>query len=164
LNIIRILAITVVLLGLLAGCSGKSEEAPIPLTPPLHPSGFKFNQDEMPDYTIYQSVVNTEWQYSIWPAQRELALGWSSTGFIGSKTACLQYIEDIWIRYKWREMDYTPPPTCVFQIMVNQNEPKLKYIIWDMEAAYGFSPGYSSVGYTGLGSDCIAYIQARNPK
>jgi len=32
------------------------------------------------DKTIYKVVVNHEEQYSIWPAQRENALGWKDAG------------------------------------------------------------------------------------
>jgi uncharacterized protein YbdZ (MbtH family) len=45
-------------------------------------------QDE--DDTRYQVVVNHEEQYSIWPADRQLPLGWQAEGFSGSKAECLQ--------------------------------------------------------------------------
>ncbi|MEX2628705.1 MAG: MbtH family NRPS accessory protein [Tistlia sp.] len=48
------------------------------------------------DDTVYQVVVNGEEQYSIWPAERELPLGWSPAGKQGSKQECLDYIEEIW--------------------------------------------------------------------
>ena len=51
-------------------------------------------QDE--DSTIYKVVVNHEEQYSIWPAQRELPLGWSDAGKSGSKEECLAYIKEVW--------------------------------------------------------------------
>lgn len=51
-------------------------------------------QDE--DDTRYQVVVNHEEQYSIWPADRELPLGWQAEGFSGSKTDCLRHIEEVW--------------------------------------------------------------------
>ncbi len=43
-----------------------------------------------------QVVVNDEEQYSIWPADRELPLGWKSTGFVGTRTACMDYIREYW--------------------------------------------------------------------
>ena len=43
-----------------------------------------------------QVVVNDEEQYSIWPADRELPLGWNSTGFVGTRTACMDYIREYW--------------------------------------------------------------------
>ncbi len=52
------------------------------------------NQDE--DSTIYKVVVNHEEQYSIWPAQRELPLGWSDAGKSGTKEECLAYIKEVW--------------------------------------------------------------------
>lgn len=44
----------------------------------------------------YIVVVNHEEQYSIWPSDRELPLGWSDTGTKGNKEECLQRIEEIW--------------------------------------------------------------------
>jgi len=48
------------------------------------------------DTTIYQVVVNHEEQYSIWPADRELPLGWTAVGKQGPKAECLAYIEEVW--------------------------------------------------------------------
>ena len=48
------------------------------------------------DTTIYVVVVNHEEQYSIWPADRENALGWNDAGFQGSKADCLAHIEQVW--------------------------------------------------------------------
>lgn len=44
----------------------------------------------------YRVVVNHEEQYSIWPEDREQALGWSDTGFVGSQDACLAHIDQVW--------------------------------------------------------------------
>ena len=52
--------------------------------------------DEMEDTVEYKVVVNHEEQYSIWPAQRENALGWRDAGTTGSKEICLAYIKDVW--------------------------------------------------------------------
>lgn len=48
--------------------------------------------DESEDNTIYKVVMNHEEQYSIWPADRENALGWRDAGKSGSKAECLAYI------------------------------------------------------------------------
>ena len=48
------------------------------------------------DTTIYKVVVNHEEQYSIWPADRELPLGWNDAGFQGPKADCLKHIEEVW--------------------------------------------------------------------
>ena len=45
---------------------------------------------------IYTVVINHEEQYSIWPADRELPLGWSAVGKEGLKADCLAYIEEVW--------------------------------------------------------------------
>ena len=52
--------------------------------------------DEDQDATEYVAVVNHEEQYSIWPAHRELPLGWSDAGKRGSKREVLAWIEEIW--------------------------------------------------------------------
>jgi MbtH protein len=52
--------------------------------------------EEKEDTTIYKVVLNHEEQYSIWPADRENALGWSDAGKSGLKVDCLAYIKDVW--------------------------------------------------------------------
>jgi len=52
--------------------------------------------DEENDNTIYKVVVNHEEQYSIWPAERELPLGWNEAGKSGTKDECLAYIKEVW--------------------------------------------------------------------
>ena len=54
------------------------------------------SRDEIEDKTIYKVVVNHEEQYSIWPADRENALGWSDAGKSGAKDECLAYINEVW--------------------------------------------------------------------
>ena len=68
-----------------------------------------WNDEE--DKTVYQVVVNHEEQYSIWPADRELPLGWTAEGKVGSKADCLEHIKEIWtdmrplsLRKKMKEM------------------------------------------------------------
>lgn len=52
--------------------------------------------DEQDGPTIYKVVLNHEEQYSIWPADRENALGWNDAGKSGSKAECLTYIKEVW--------------------------------------------------------------------
>jgi MbtH protein len=40
--------------------------------------------------------MNHEEQYSIWPADRDLPLGWTAVAKSGSKADCLAYIKDVW--------------------------------------------------------------------
>lgn len=70
------------------------------------------HSDEREDTTIYTVVVNHEEQYSIWPADREIPLGWSNAGKSGLKAECLAYIEEVWtdmrplsLRKKMEEME-----------------------------------------------------------
>lgn len=69
------------------------------------------NRDETEDTRIYKVVVNHEEQYSIWPADRENALGWRDAGKSGLKQECLEYIKEVWtdmrplsLRKKMEEM------------------------------------------------------------
>jgi MbtH protein len=54
------------------------------------------NTDETEDMTIYEVVVNHEEQYSIWPAGRDVPLGWSTVGVKGQKPVCLEWVEKNW--------------------------------------------------------------------
>lgn len=54
------------------------------------------SNDAIRDDEPYEVVVNHEEQYSIWPAERELPLGWRLIGTRGSKAACLDHINEIW--------------------------------------------------------------------
>ena len=52
--------------------------------------------EEREDTTIYKVVLNHEEQYSIWPADKENALGWKDAGKSGTKAECLAYIKEVW--------------------------------------------------------------------
>jgi MbtH protein len=53
-------------------------------------------EDFNDDQTIYKVVVNHEEQYSIWPANKEIPLGWKDAGKVGSKEECLEFIKEVW--------------------------------------------------------------------
>ena len=44
----------------------------------------------------HKVVVNDEEQYSIWPLDRENALGWHDAGKEGTEEECLAYVEEVW--------------------------------------------------------------------
>ena len=48
------------------------------------------------DNTVYTVVVNHEEQYSIWPADREMPLGWKDAGKTGPKADCLAFVKEVW--------------------------------------------------------------------
>jgi len=52
--------------------------------------------EERDDTTIYKVVMNHEEQYSIWPHDRDNALGWNDAGKTGSRAECLAYIKEVW--------------------------------------------------------------------
>lgn len=65
---------------------------------------------------IFKVVVNHEEQYSIWPVDRDNALGWSDAGKSGSKAECLAYIKEVWtdmrplsLRKKMKQMAVYQP-------------------------------------------------------
>ena len=45
---------------------------------------------------LFKVVLNDEEQYSIWPAERENALGWRDEGTRGTREACLEHIDQVW--------------------------------------------------------------------
>lgn len=49
--------------------------------------------DEEPMFNV---VINHEEQYSIWPVDKEVPLGWKAVHTPGTKEACLHYIERVW--------------------------------------------------------------------
>lgn len=53
-------------------------------------------REEREDTTIYTVVINHEEQYSIWPKDREIPLGWKEVGVSGPKDECLSYIGEVW--------------------------------------------------------------------
>lgn len=52
--------------------------------------------DEKSDKSKFIVVSNHEEQYSLWPAGRELPLGWKAAGFDGTRAECLEHISKIW--------------------------------------------------------------------
>ena len=76
------------------------------------------NQEDREDTTIYDVVINHEEQYSIWPTEREIPLGWKAVGKSGLKQDCLDYIGKVWtdirplsLRQQMEEATHHPPPT-----------------------------------------------------
>ena len=68
------------------------------------------------DDATYRAVLNREEQYSIWPADRELPLGWSDAGKVGTKPEVLAWIEEVLtdtrplgLRKKMEEWAQNPP-------------------------------------------------------
>jgi MbtH protein len=67
--------------------------------------------EDREDTAIYAVIINHEEQYSIWPADREIPLGWRAEGKQGLKEECVAYIKEIWtdmrplsLRKKMQEM------------------------------------------------------------
>lgn len=52
--------------------------------------------EEQDDNQIYLVVLNDEEQYSIWPADRDLPVGWRAEGTEGTRAECLDHIDEVW--------------------------------------------------------------------
>lgn len=48
------------------------------------------------DTRLYEVVTNHEEQFSIWPSDQQLPLGWEAVGKRGLKSECLEYINKVW--------------------------------------------------------------------
>jgi MbtH protein len=48
------------------------------------------------DGDLFTVLINDEEQYSIWPAKKEIPLGWKDLGFTGSKQEVSAYIDEQW--------------------------------------------------------------------
>jgi len=55
------------------------------------------SQDQTDDPRTYRVVVNDEEQYSIWPVDKQIPLGWKDAGRAGPKPDCLAYIKEVWV-------------------------------------------------------------------
>jgi len=45
---------------------------------------------------LYDVVINSEEQYSIWLSDKAVPPGWGKVGYSGEKSQCLNYIKEIW--------------------------------------------------------------------
>jgi MbtH protein len=52
--------------------------------------------DAADDTSTYTVLVNDEEQYSLWLAELAIPGGWRSTGQVGSKQECLDYVRRVW--------------------------------------------------------------------
>ncbi len=52
--------------------------------------------DELEDSTVYVAIVTEHEQYSIWPAELELPMGWREAGKRGPRAEVIAWIEEVW--------------------------------------------------------------------
>ncbi len=52
--------------------------------------------DQQDAAAAYKVVINSEEQYSIWRADRQLPPGWREVWKHGTKAECLAHIDEIW--------------------------------------------------------------------
>ncbi|OKP00570.1 MbtH family NRPS accessory protein [Xenorhabdus eapokensis] len=48
------------------------------------------------DAMKWMIVMNGKKQYSVWPVEYEIPMGWMAIGRTGTKEECLSYIAKIW--------------------------------------------------------------------
>lgn len=60
--------------------------------------------DGADDGLLYAIVRNDEEQYSIWPDDRPVPLGWAKTGTVGPKQECLDCIDKVWTDMRPRSL------------------------------------------------------------
>lgn len=56
------------------------------------------SRDKEEETILYQAIINSEGQYSIWPADRGVPKEWQAAGRTGNKQECFDYIKDMWDR------------------------------------------------------------------
>lgn len=49
------------------------------------------------DIEMHQVLVNDEEQYSLWPADKKIPLGWKHSFGPADKEACLTYVREVWV-------------------------------------------------------------------
>jgi MbtH protein len=57
--------------------------------------------EQEPTYVV---VVNEEEQYSIWPVDRDIPLGWTDADKRGTRSECLEYIDQTWTDMRPRSL------------------------------------------------------------
>lgn len=48
------------------------------------------------DVETFRVLVNGAEQFSLWPLSHRVPEGWRESGFSGSRTACLDYVDRVW--------------------------------------------------------------------
>lgn len=60
--------------------------------------------DTAPSEAVFVVVVNHEDQYSIWPADKALPLGWQPAGRQGTRSECLEFVKAAWTDMRPRSL------------------------------------------------------------
>jgi MbtH protein len=61
-------------------------------------------KNDIPHPSLFRVVVNQEEQYSLWPVEKPLPLGWSVAGKEGSREECLAFINEAWTDMRPRSL------------------------------------------------------------
>ena len=48
------------------------------------------------DKTIFIVIIGQENEFTIWPQDKEIPVGWKSVGQPGTKEECKDYIQEVW--------------------------------------------------------------------
>lgn len=52
--------------------------------------------DESQETGVFRVLVNHEEQYSIWPQEKSIPLGWRDAAKTGTKRECLDFVATVW--------------------------------------------------------------------
>ncbi len=85
------------------------------------------DENDREPFDNYAVVINDEEQYSIWPTEKPVPVGWRAVGKEGIKQVCLDYINEVWtdmrplsLRKKMEEWAKNPPPPEVQETVVRR--------------------------------------------
>jgi MbtH protein len=108
------------------------------------------------DNTIYYVIVNEEDQYTYWPVDQALPLGWVKVDpFAGNKQMCTDYVDEIWNDFN--PLHHKMVYTLKCQVLHSATKTP-RYIMWQPNVTSGFPPGYESTGFVGLAAECVSYV------
>lgn len=84
---------------------------------------------------FWRVVVNREGQYSLWPSDREVPLGWTDVNRGGSRDECLAYIRAVWSDQRPLRLRTNARPTPVLQPAPNFSRLGTMKIVRDTTSA-----------------------------
>jgi MbtH protein len=82
------------------------------------------------DRELYRVVVNTEDQYVIWPANREIPYSWEDAGRTGGRVECMEHIWSIWTDMRPLSLRAPVEAGALFKVMINDDEQRA---VWPVD-------------------------------
>lgn len=102
----------------------------------------------------YSVVINHEEQYSIWPKNKKLPVGWKATEKFGNQAKCQEYIKEVWTDMRPLSIQkMNLPEDTEYAVVINHEE---QYSIWPKKRALPENWRESKIH--GTLNDCTKYI------